>query len=118
MRSLGFEINTAQNGFLDVLLELGISGMIPTLLVFLVAFRNIFMVQGREHRELQSWSLTVMVMLLIYETDESLLLHPYYLPWFLGMVLFSELQLARRPMTSAEDSLRRSLYAMELSSAG
>jgi exopolysaccharide production protein ExoQ len=73
----------AQNGFLDVLLEVGVAGLAVVLLVFGFAFRDgvACLFQSRDPRQLRAveWYLAIVVLTLIYNLDESFLFEPKHL---------------------------------------
>ena len=78
----------AQNGFLDVTLEMGVLGLAIVLLVFGFAFRDavVCLLRSREDNRLRAveWYLTIVVLTLIYNLDESFLFDPKHL----GSMLF------------------------------
>ena len=73
----------AQNGFLDVMLEMGMLGLVIVLLVFGFAFRDgvVCLLRAREdiHLRAVEWYLTIVVLTLIYNLDESFLFDPKHL---------------------------------------
>lgn len=73
----------AQNGFLDVTLEMGVLGLAIVLLVFGFAFRDavVCLLRSREDTHLRAveWYLTIVVLTLIYNLDESFLFDPKHL---------------------------------------
>jgi exopolysaccharide production protein ExoQ len=73
----------AQNGFLDVLLEVGVTGLAIVLLVFGFAFRDgvTCLFQSRDSKQLRAveWYLAIVVLTLIYNMDESFLFEPKHL---------------------------------------
>jgi exopolysaccharide production protein ExoQ len=72
----------AQNGFLDVMLEMGMLGLVIVLLVFGFAFRDGVVCLLRSHdKHLRAveWYLTIVVLTLIYNLDESFLFDPKHL---------------------------------------
>jgi O-antigen ligase len=70
----------AQNGFLDVMLEMGAAGLTIVLLVFGFAFRDglVCLFQSRDQMQLRAveWYLAVVVLTLFYNLDESFLFDP------------------------------------------
>ncbi len=70
----------AQNGFLDVTLEMGVVGLAIVLLVFGFAFRDavICIFQSRDQEQLRAveWYLAIVVLTLVYNLDESFLFDP------------------------------------------
>jgi exopolysaccharide production protein ExoQ len=73
----------AQNGFLDVTVELGVAGLAIVMLVFGFAFRDgvACLFQSRDQRQLRAveWYLAIVVLTLIYNLDESFLFEPKHL---------------------------------------
>jgi exopolysaccharide production protein ExoQ len=73
----------AQNGFLDVMLEMGMLGLAIVLLVFGFAFRDavVCLLRSRDdiHLRAVEWYLTIVVLTLIYNLDESFLFDPKHL---------------------------------------
>jgi O-antigen ligase len=78
----------AQNGFLDVMLEMGAVGLTVVLLVFGFAFRDglVCLFQSRDQTQLRAveWYLAIVVLTLFYNLDESFLFDPKHL----GSMLF------------------------------
>jgi exopolysaccharide production protein ExoQ len=78
----------AQNGFLDVTLEMGAAGLTIVLLVFGFAFRDgvVCLFQSRNQSQLRAveWYLAIVVLTLFYNLDESFLFDPKHL----GSMLF------------------------------
>ena len=70
----------AQNGFLDVMLEMGLAGLAIVLLVFGFAFRDgvVCLLRSRDDAHLRAveWYLTIVILTLIYNLDESFLFDP------------------------------------------
>jgi O-antigen ligase len=73
----------AQNGFLDVTLEMGVAGLTIVLLVFGFAFRDgvVCLFQSRDQTQLRAveWYLAIVVLTLLYNLDESFLFDPKHL---------------------------------------
>jgi exopolysaccharide production protein ExoQ len=73
----------AQNGFLDVVLEMGVVGLAVVLLVFGFAFRDALfcLLRSRDDGQLRAveWYLAIVVLTLIYNLDESFLFDPKHL---------------------------------------
>ena len=73
----------AQNGFLDVTLEMGAAGLTIVLLVFGFAFRDagVCLFRSRDHAQLRAveWYLAVVILTLICNFDESFLFEPKHL---------------------------------------
>jgi O-antigen ligase len=73
----------AQNGFLDIMLENGVAGLAIVLLVFGFAFRDGVVCLLRSHNQAQlravEWYLTIVILTLVYNLDESFLFDPKHL---------------------------------------
>jgi exopolysaccharide production protein ExoQ len=73
----------AQNGFLDVMLEMGVVGLVIVVLVFGFAFRDgvVCLLRSRDDTRLRAveWYLTIVILTLIYNLDESFLFDPKHL---------------------------------------
>ncbi len=73
----------AQNGFLDVMLEMGVAGLVIVLLVFGFAFRDgvVCLLRSRDDTQLRAveWYLAIVILTLIYNLDESFLFDPKHL---------------------------------------
>jgi exopolysaccharide production protein ExoQ len=73
----------AQNGFLDVTLEMGAAGLAIVLLVFGFAFRDagVCLFRSRDHAQLRAveWYLAVVILTLICNCVESFLFEPKHL---------------------------------------
>ena len=73
----------AQNGFLDVTLEMGAAGLAIVVLVFGFAFRDagVCLFRSRDHAQLRAveWYLAVVLLTLICNFDESFLFEPKHL---------------------------------------
>jgi exopolysaccharide production protein ExoQ len=78
----------AQNGFLDVTLEMGAVGLAVVLLIFGFAFRDagVCLFRSRDHAQLRAveWYLAIVILTLICNLDESFLFEPKHL----GSMLF------------------------------
>jgi exopolysaccharide production protein ExoQ len=73
----------AQNGFLDVMLEMGAVGLTIVLLIFGFAFRDgvVCLFHSRDQTQLRAveWYLAIVVLTLFYNLDESFLFEPKHL---------------------------------------
>jgi exopolysaccharide production protein ExoQ len=89
----------AQNGFLDVMLEMGLLGLTIVLLVFAFAFRDaiVCLLQSRDDAHLRAveWYLTIVVLTLIYNLDESFLFDPKHLGSLMFLLACVGLKLER-----------------------
>jgi exopolysaccharide production protein ExoQ len=89
----------AQNGFLDVMLEMGLLGLTIVLLVFGFAFRDaiVCLLRSRDDAHLRAveWYLTIVVLTLIYNLDESFLFDPKHLGSMIFLLACVGLKLER-----------------------
>jgi exopolysaccharide production protein ExoQ len=73
----------AQNGYLDVLLEMGAAGLTIVVLVFSFAFRDgaVCLLRSRDQAQLRAveWYLAIVILTLFYNLDESFLFDPKHL---------------------------------------
>jgi exopolysaccharide production protein ExoQ len=73
--TVSWELAQAQNGFLDVMLEMGFLGLVVVLLIFAFAFRDALTCLSRSCDDLQlravEWYLGIVILTLIYNLDES-----------------------------------------------
>jgi O-antigen ligase len=76
-------LGQAQNGFLDVTLEMGVIGLSLVVLIFGFAFRDGLscLLRSRDEEILRSveWYLVIVILTLIYNLDESFLFEPKHL---------------------------------------
>ncbi len=75
--AVSWELAQAQNGFLDVMLEMGFLGLAIVLLIFAFAFRDALTCLWRSCDDLRlravEWYLGIIILTLIYNLDESFL---------------------------------------------
>jgi exopolysaccharide production protein ExoQ len=75
--TVSWELAQAQNGFLDVMLEMGFLGLAIVLLIFAFAFRDALTCLSRSCDDLQlravEWYLAIVIITLVYNLDESFL---------------------------------------------
>ena len=76
-------LGQAQNGFLDVMLEIGVGGLVIVLLLFGFAFRDgvTCLLRSRDDAQLRAveWYVAIVILTLIYNLDESFLFEPRHL---------------------------------------
>jgi exopolysaccharide production protein ExoQ len=75
--AVSWELAQAQNGFLDVMLEMGFLAVAIVQLIFVFAFRDALTCLWRSYDDLQlqavEWYLGIVILTLIYNLDESFL---------------------------------------------
>ena len=81
--------NQAQDGYLDVLLQLGVAGLIPLCLVFLRGFRQSYaaIVRNRTGRGMQL-AIVLLPLMVAENIGESSFLAPVGIPWLYALVAF------------------------------
>jgi len=98
----------AQNGFLDIMLELGIAGLAIVLLLFGFAFRDGVTCLLRSYDEAQlravEWYLAIVILTFIYNLDESFLFEPRHLGSMMFVIACIGLKLERMRLRSSTTS--------------
>jgi O-antigen ligase len=81
--------NQAQDGYLDVLLQLGVAGLIPLCLVFLRGFRQSYaaIVRNQTGRGMQL-AIVLLPLMVAENIGESSFLAPVGIPWLYALVAF------------------------------
>jgi exopolysaccharide production protein ExoQ len=107
-------LGQAQNGFLDVTLEMGVVGLIIVLLLFAFAFRDGVACLLRSHDQVQlravEWYLAIVILTTIYNLDESFLFEPRHLGSMMFVLACVGLKLERMRLQSL--NARRSQAAL------
>jgi O-antigen ligase len=97
-------LGQAQNGFLDVMLELGIGGLIIVVFLFAFAFRDAVTCLLRSYDEAQlravEWYFAIVILTLIYNLDESFLFEPRHLGSLMFVLACIGLKLERMRLRS------------------
>jgi exopolysaccharide production protein ExoQ len=97
-------LGQAQNGFLDVMLELGVGGLIIVLLLFGFAFRDgvTCLLRSRDDAQLRAveWYFAIVILTLIYNLDESFLFEPRHLGSLMFVLACVGLKLERMRLQS------------------
>jgi exopolysaccharide production protein ExoQ len=97
-------LGQAQNGFLDVMLELGVGGLIIVLLIFGFAFRDgvTCLLRSRDDAQLRAveWYFAIVILTLIYNLDESFLFEPRHLGSLMFVLACVGLKLERMRLQS------------------
>lgn len=101
----------AQNGFLDVTLEMGIVGLIIVLLIFGFAFRDgvSCLLNSRDQAQLRGieWYMAIVILTAIYNLDESLLFEPRHLGSMMFILACVGLKLERTRIRSFVQSQKQ-----------
>jgi exopolysaccharide production protein ExoQ len=97
-------LGQAQNGFLDVMLELGVGGLVIVVLLFGFAFRDAVTCLLRSHEDSQlravEWYFAIVILTLIYNLDESFLFEPRHLGSLMFVLACVGLKLERLRLQS------------------
>jgi exopolysaccharide production protein ExoQ len=84
--STHFEIYQAQNGLLEVALELGLAGVILVLLTLANAVKDALTCIQHGHSQAVNWYIGLIVLTVIYNVDESFLATAHSIPWLMYIV--------------------------------
>ncbi len=79
----GWLLAQAQNGFLDLWLQLGLFGIIMFAALILMAFRDALVCFRLGRQEVVHWYCAILVCSVIYNFSESFLANPRHICWFL-----------------------------------
>lgn len=97
----GWMEGQAQDGYLDILLQLGIVGLIPLVMMFLrAAMHAVPIVERRMLNSISAFSIVLLPLVLVGNIGESTLLQPVGITWFYALIAFLVLA---RPYSDAED---------------
>jgi len=81
-----FEIYQAQNGLLEVWLELGLVGVVLVLFTFIQAAKDALICLKYDYSPVTNWYVSLFVLTVIYNIDETFLVSAHSLPWLLYIV--------------------------------
>ncbi|WP_213805071.1 O-antigen ligase family protein [Granulicella sp. dw_53] len=99
-------LGQAQNGFLDVTLEMGVIGLALVLLIFGFAFRDGLscLLGSRDEGLLRAveWYLIIVILTLIYNLDESFLFEPKHLGSLMFVIACVGLKLERKRLLASQ----------------
>jgi O-antigen ligase len=88
--TVSWALAQAQNGFLDIMLEMGAAGLTIVLLVFGFAFRDALacLLRSRDDAQLRAveWYLAIVLLTFIYNLDESFLFTPKQFCWMIFLI--------------------------------
>ncbi|WP_035352112.1 O-antigen ligase family protein [Edaphobacter aggregans] len=106
-------LGQAQNGFLDVTLEMGVVGLIIVLSLFGFAFRDGVVCLLRSYNQSQlravEWYMAIVILTAIYNLDESFLFEPKHLGSMMFLLACVGLKLERMRMQSFTEGQRRAI---------
>jgi len=103
-----FEIYQAQNGILEVWLELGLVGVVLVVSTFLRAAKDAMICLQHGYSPITNWYIAMFGLTLIYNIDETFLASAHSLPWLLYIVACTGLADRARQIRAAalNESLR------------
>ncbi len=84
--STHFESYQAQNGLLELWLELGLAGVALFLLTLVRAVKDALICLQHEHSQETNWYITLLVLTVAYNVDETFIASAHSLPWLLYVV--------------------------------
>ena len=86
----GWMQGQAQDGYLDILLQVGFLGLVPTVLLFLRGLGQATnLIQRKLLDSSTSLAIVLLPLILIENIGESSLMAPLGLPWFLALIALS-----------------------------
>ncbi|MGA2570312.1 MAG: O-antigen ligase family protein [Terracidiphilus sp.] len=98
----GWSENQAQSGYLDLLLQLGLAGLISLIVVLLRALAQAFAaIEHKMPKAAVLWAIVLLPLVLAENVGESWLLVPMGIPWLYALMAFLILN---RPDRCAEES--------------
>jgi exopolysaccharide production protein ExoQ len=99
--STHFEIHQAQNGLLELGLELGLVGVCLFVLSLLKAFRDAVICFQNAHSDVTNWYVGLLFLTVSYNVGEAFLAHENFLPWLLYLIACTGLaEEARRTLAA------------------
>jgi O-antigen ligase len=103
-------LGQAQNGFLDVTLQMGMVGLIIVLLLFGFTFRDgvICLLRSYDSIQLRSveWYMAIVILTAIYNLDESFLFEPKHLGSMMFLIACVGLKLERMQISASVNGRR------------
>ncbi len=110
--STQFEIHQAQNGLLELGLELGLAGVCLALLTLIRALRDASVCFQYAHSDAVNWYIGLLALTISYNVDEAFLARENFLPWLLYLVACTGLAEEARKV-SAQRALQKTLHPRE-----
>lgn len=95
--ALGFTVFHAQNGYLELWLELGLVGLVLFVLSYARAWRRIWPVLRRGEVDVVLWPVFVLALIFLYDLDEISLLIYNGIFWSLFVSALANIELLARP---------------------
>jgi exopolysaccharide production protein ExoQ len=96
-----FEIYQAQNGILEVWLELGLVGVVLVLLTFIQAAKDALICLQYDYSAITNWYVSLFALTIFYNIDETFLVAAHSLPWLLYLLVCIGLSDRSRHIRSA-----------------
>lgn len=98
--STQFEIYQAQNGLLELGLELGLVGVALAMLTLFKALRDALICFQFGHCEVVNWYFGLLALTISYNVDEAFLAREHFLPWLLYLVACTGLAAEARKVST------------------
>jgi len=96
-----FETYQAQNGILEIWLELGVVGVIMVVITLLSALKNAFTCFQHGHTDVVNWYIGVIALTICYNIDETFLATAHSIPWLLYIVACCGLAIEAKKLRAA-----------------
>jgi O-antigen ligase len=112
--STQFEIYQAQNGLLELGLELGLVGVCLAVLSLLKAIRDAIVCFQYAHSNAVNWYVGLLALTISYNVDEAFLARENFLPWLLYLVACTGLAEEARKVLAARASMDDSFIGATL----
>jgi exopolysaccharide production protein ExoQ len=97
----GFEIHQAQNGLLEIWLELGAVGVLLMTVTLISALRDALTCFQHGHTNVVNWYIGLIVLTICYNIDETFLATAHSIPWLLYIVACSGLAIEAKKLRTA-----------------
>jgi len=98
----GWMEGQAQDGYLDVLLQLGVVGLVPLIWIFLRAFRQVVSrIEGRVADASVRFAIVLLPLMLVENIGESSFLLPLGIPWFYTLIALMTLNFSPSHLEAA-----------------
>jgi exopolysaccharide production protein ExoQ len=98
--STHFEIAQAQNGLLEVCLELGLVGVTLFLLTLVKAIKDAFTCIQRGHSQAVNWYIGIICLTVAYNLDEATIVMSHSIPWTMYIIGCTGLAMEARRLRS------------------
>ncbi len=112
--STQFEIYQAQNGLLELGLELGLVGVGLAMLTLLKALRDALICFQFSHSDVVNWYFGLLALTISYNVDEAFLAREHFLPWLLYLVACTGLAAEARKVSAVRRLRLASIEAISM----